>query len=584
MKFLILGGLGYIGRVLQEELRKKGHEFEIVDNDLMSLHNWDNKLDITDSNHLTKIEEMIKTSDMVVSLAAVVGDQACLEDTKQAMNINCQGIQHMVKLCNKLNKKMIHLSTCSLYGSSKEILNENSQTFPVDFYGQTKYQQERYILESSRDYCVFRLGTAYGWSPRMRFDLVVNTFTAKKFNKERITVFGGNQWRPFVHIHDISRGIIFAAEKNLEGVYNLCNENITIDDLAKKIAGDETEIELNSLQADPRDYKVDNSKILNEGFTFEWNIDKGVKGMLQHTENITDYNDPRYSNYKMAALKDKMPLKILMLGSKGMAGHMLSQYLKENTDWEIFDSDKSTLEISDDSDWRGKMIALHSEKKFDFLINCIGVLKPDAIKNPILAVKLNSLFPHELAQLCTSLRIKIVHISTDCWNDLDIYGRSKRAGELDYPEHLTIRTSIIGPELKSNGSGLFHWFMSQEGETNGFIGHYWDGVTTLELAKNILSILKNKPESNHIMDFRTKEKLNKLELVSHIKEIFNKEITVHPKETELMDKTNSNPDRVSEKTLKNQIEELKEWMLNHKDIYAQYLNLKISSNFLSKDF
>ena len=304
MKFLILGGLGYIGKVLQEELIKKGHEFEIVDNDLMNLHNWDNKLDITDYDHLSKIGEMIENSDIVVSLAAVVGDQACLTNTRQAININCQGIQHIVNVCNKFNKKLIHLSTCSLYGSSKDILNENSQTFPVDFYGQTKYQQERYVLENSKDYCVFRLGTAHGWSPRMRFDLVVNTFAAKKFNKEKITVFGGNQWRPFVHIRDIARGIIFAAEKNLKGVYNLCNENITIADLAKKIAGDEMGIELNSLQADPRDYKVDNSKILSEGFIFDWNTEKGINEMLQHIEDLSNYNDPKYSNYKMAVLKN----------------------------------------------------------------------------------------------------------------------------------------------------------------------------------------------------------------------------------------------------------------------------------------
>ena len=263
-------------------------------------------------------------------------------------------------------------------------------------------------------------------------------------------------------------------------------------------------------------------------------------------------------------------MKILILGSKGMAGHIISKYLRENTDWDITDSDRRTLEIKDDSDWKGRIKDLHSEKKFDFVINCIGVLKPDAIKNPILAIKINSLFPHELAELCTSLGIKVIHISTDCWNDLDIYGRSKRAGELDYPNHLTLRTSIIGPELKSTGSGLFHWFMFQEGEVNGFTKHYWDGVTTLELAKNIFSIIKNNPESNQIIEFRTKNKVNKFELVTYIKETFNKDIVINPKETDTVDKTNDNPDSVSEKTLKTQIEELKEWMINHRPLYNQY--------------
>ena len=302
MKFLILGGLGYIGQVLQKELRKKEYEFEIVDNDLMNLHNWDNKLNILDHRDLKRISELIESCNIVINLAAIVGDQACLVNTKLAMDTNCQGVQYIVNLCNKFNKKLIQISTCSLYGASKELLDENSPVFPVDFYGQTKYQQERYVLENSKDYCVFRLGTAYGWSPRMRFDLVVNTFTAKKFNKEKIVVFGGNQHRPFVHIRDIARAIIFSAEKNLNGVYNLCNENVTINELAKKIASNEKEIELNDLQVDPRDYKVNNNKILNEGFTFEWNIEKGVEEMLQHREDLVKYNDPKYSNYKMILL------------------------------------------------------------------------------------------------------------------------------------------------------------------------------------------------------------------------------------------------------------------------------------------
>lgn len=263
-----------------------------------------------------------------------------------------------------------------------------------------------------------------------------------------------------------------------------------------------------------------------------------------------------------------MTLRILVLGSKGMAGHITSEFLKENTNWEIISFDRGNFEVDDTKKWSDKIVELDSEKKIDHIINFIGSLKPQAVKNPILAVKINSLFPHELANLCTSLNIRVIHLSTDCWTDLDIYGRSKRAGELDYPDHVTIRMSIIGPELKSNGSGLFHWFMSQETETNGFENHYWDGVTTLELAKRIKFILES--ESNHIVDLRTREKVNKFELLNDIKEIFNKEIKINKKETEIVDKTNSNPDIGCETPLKKQIEELREWMINHKSLYGQY--------------
>ena len=574
MKFAIIGGLGYIGQVLQEELKKAGHEFEIIDNDFMNLHDWDYKLNILDTKDLIKIKGIIKDCDVVVNLAAIVGDQACLVDTKLAMETNCQGVQNIVKICNELNKKIIHTSTCSLYGFNDELLSEKSPVFPVDFYGQTKYQQERYVLENSKDYCVFRLGTAYGWSPRMRFDLVVNTFLAKAFFKEELSVFGGNQWRPFVHIRDVSRAIIFAAEKDLKEIYNLSEKNLKILDLPSMIPIKDIEVEINEMREDPRNYKVENNKILNEGFIFEWNLKKGIKEIVENMFQIKDYQEPKYSNYKIQKAINKKAKKknprVLILGAKGMAGHIANEFLKENTNWEIIPLDRINFEVEDSKDWKEKIINLNSENQIDQIINFIGVLKPQAVKNPILAVKINSLFPHELASLCTNLNIKLIHISTDCWTDLDIYGRSKRAGELNYPEHLTIRTSIIGPELKADGSGLFHWFMSQKEEANGFVNHYWDGITTLELAKRIKLILESYPELNNTLDLRTKQKVNKFELLNNIKDAFDKDIIVNKKETEVIDKTNNNPDMICKDSLKEQLKELKEWMTEHKHLYDQY--------------
>ena len=305
MRFAITGGLGYIGQVLQEELKKAGHEFTVIDNDMMGLHNWENKLNILNPEDLIEIRDIIRNSDAVVNLAAIVGDQACLEDTRLAMETNCQGIQNIVKICNEFNKKIIHASTCSLYGFNDELLSEKSQVFPVDFYGQTKYQQERYVLENSKDYCVFRLGTAYGWSPRMRFDLVVNTFLGKAFFKEKLSVFGGTQWRPFVHIRDVSRAIIFAAERDLRGVYNLANENLKISDLPKIIPLPNIIVEINDMKEDPRNYKAENTKLLNEGFKFEWNVDKGMREIIGNMGRVEDYKDSKYSNYKMQCLIHK---------------------------------------------------------------------------------------------------------------------------------------------------------------------------------------------------------------------------------------------------------------------------------------
>ncbi len=301
MKVLITGGLGYIGQVLQEELKKAGIEYEILDNDIYNLHKdipSEKRLDLLDKD---SIEDSVKNCDVVVNLAAIVGDPACLVDTRYAIEVNCVGTRNLVELTNKYNKRIIHASTCSVYGAEKENkkLIESSTPFPIDFYGQTKYQQERIVrdlIENRENYCIFRLGTAYGLSPRMRYDLVINTFAAKAANGEKLSVFGGTQYRPFVHIRDISRAIIYAIEHNLSGIYNLANENITIKDLAFLIK-DLTDVTIEIIDEieDPRNYIADNTKLMNSGFMFEWSIKKGVKDILE-SDTVKNYKDAKYSD------------------------------------------------------------------------------------------------------------------------------------------------------------------------------------------------------------------------------------------------------------------------------------------------
>jgi len=264
-----------------------------------------------------------------------------------------------------------------------------------------------------------------------------------------------------------------------------------------------------------------------------------------------------------------MALRILVIGAEGMAGHMISSYLKENSNDEIIPWGLKDFEVLDNGEWKEKIERLNALKPVDYIVNCIGILKV-ANNNPVLGIKINSLFPHELAQLCSSLRIKIIHLSTDCYNDLDVYGRSKRAGELDYPNHLTIRTSIIGPELNKNGAGLFHWFMSSKDLVYGFTEHYWDGVTTLELSKRILHIIQEQPTLGGIKELRTNNRISKFSLLELINSIFNKGIKVLPKPTPLIDKTNENPDISCNIDFKEQLKELKFWMLNHPYLYGLY--------------
>lgn len=316
MRYLLVGGEGYIGRVLQEEIITSGHEYLSIDNNLLGLAQYNTlpgmKGESVFGDTLDKISFRNtlegKEYDVLINLAAVVGDPACLVDTRFALQNNCVGTRNMVERANKEGKKIIHLSTCSLYGaencSEKNPLTETDKTFPIDFYGQTKYQQERFVVENSKNYCVFRLGTAYGQSPRMRYDLVIPTFTAKAIKEGQLTVFGGNQWRPFVHIRDVARAIIFAVDNDLKGVYNLANENVTIKQVAQKIkeAIPKTRIEINTMIEDPRNYIVSNKKILETGFKFRETIIAGIKEMMS-SPTIKEYDRVIYHNNQLAQLK-----------------------------------------------------------------------------------------------------------------------------------------------------------------------------------------------------------------------------------------------------------------------------------------
>ena len=195
--------------------------------------------------------------------------------------------------------------------------------------------------------------------------------------------------------------------------------------------------------------------------------------------------------------------KILLFGATGMAGHMAYYYLQCTGKYDLVNvvyrsqlTDDSIVVDVTDGDAVSRLVR---EVRPDFILNCIGVLIRGSREHPDNAILINAWFPHLLKKLSDEVGAKLIHISTDCvfsgkkgnysetdFRDADdVYGRSKALGEIINDKDLTIRTSIIGPELKENGEGLFHWFMHQHGCVNGFQTAIWGGVTTLELAKAI---------------------------------------------------------------------------------------------------
>lgn len=282
--------------------------------------------------------------------------------------------------------------------------------------------------------------------------------------------------------------------------------------------------------------------------------------------------------------------KILIVGSMGMAGHIIYNYVKENTDFEVIDVarghdyhiPKYELDVSNFS----LLTELLKQEKPHFVINGIGVLNNDAEDHPDKAILLNSYFPHFLARLGQEIGFKVIHISTDCVfngksggyaensekNGIGFYAQTKALGEIEYGNNLTLRTSIIGPELKKNGIGLFHWFMNQTGTIRGYTKAYWTGVTTLELAKAIVeAINQNLIGLHHLVNGN---KISKFDLISLFNGIFLKNNTIEPYDDYQVDKSLIKTNNLFHYTVpsyETMLIEMRSWMEGHKNLYSHYL-------------
>ena len=235
--------------------------------------------------------------------------------------------------------------------------------------------------------------------------------------------------------------------------------------------------------------------------------------------------------------------KVLILGSMGMIGHQVYNYLEQNTRYSLFNfahnkplNNKSVLiDLRDEKRLNEEIIRIQP----DIIINCAGVLIKAADENLENAVFLNAYLPNHLKRLGDELNSKLIQISTDCvfsgrkgqYSESDIpdgtgnYARTKALGEIDDSKHLTLRTSVIGPELKSDGHELFHWFMSQEGEINGFTSAIWSGVTSLELAKAVRWAIEENICG--IYNITNGLSINKYDLLCILKKVTGKDIIIN---------------------------------------------------------
>ena len=282
-------------------------------------------------------------------------------------------------------------------------------------------------------------------------------------------------------------------------------------------------------------------------------------------------------------------MKILVLGCNGMAGHLISLYLKEQGHEVLgFDRTRSNLveSVKGDAMDADSIKELVGINKFDSVINCIGLLNQYAENNKAGAAYLNGYFPHYLAQLTEGTSTQIIHMSTDCvfsgkrgqYTEDDVrdgesfYDRSKALGELEDDKNLTLRQSIVGPDINANGIGLLNWFMQQKSSVNGFSRVIWTGQTTLQLAKTMDAAVREKVHGlyNMVPD----DWISKCDLLRLFnKYMRNNELEIIPVDEMVSDKSLVRTRRGFDFVIpdyEQMISELAGWMREHKDLYPHY--------------
>ena len=318
-RILVIGGAGYIGSVLVRMLLEQGYYVKVMDNllygdegirDVYDKENFEFfKKDIINISHVV---EAMKDADAIVHLAAIVGDPASSIKPKETLETNYFSTKMLGEVAKYIGiSKFIFASTCSVYGFKDGICSEWSEPNPLSLYAETKLMSEKALLElKGNSFCpvILRFATAYGLSPRMRFDLVVNLLIAKSLIDKEITVFGeGKQYRPFVHIKDISRAIIKvlrAPPDVVHGeVFNVGSDeqNLSIKELAEKIKQKIPNAELKFIREkeDDRSYTVAFRKIREKlSFRPKYTIENAIEEIKEAFTKgyIKDYRDKRYYN------------------------------------------------------------------------------------------------------------------------------------------------------------------------------------------------------------------------------------------------------------------------------------------------
>lgn len=322
---LVIGGAGFIGSALVPLLLEKGYSVRVLD--LLIFGNeplgpWldDPRLEViqADFRQIDAVVQAMQDVDAVIHLGAIVGDPACALDEGLTTEINLMATRIIAEVAKGYGVRyFVFASTCAVYGASEQVLDEHSALKPNTLYARSKAASEKVLLKMADENfapVILRFGTVYGLSGRYRFDLVVNLLTAKALIDGEITIFGGNQWRSFVHVEDAARSIMHVLAAPLEAVrgqiFNVGSDeqNYTITRIGEMIHSNvpTAQIVNKGDEVDPNNFRVGFSKIRKVlGFTPKWTVQMGIEQVRDAilSGQIADYKSPQYSNIKFLTLE-----------------------------------------------------------------------------------------------------------------------------------------------------------------------------------------------------------------------------------------------------------------------------------------
>lgn len=317
-RIVVIGGAGYLGSVLTGQLLEQGFQVEVFDSLRFGegpLSGYSShpgfKLTNGDIRHIDEVSDCVKGSYGVVLLASLVGEPACDKNPQETEDINFLATKSVAETCRYHGiERFIFASTDSAYGIQEGIMYEDSPMAPISLYGQLKVQSEHEIMTLADDIfkpTILRMATIYGLSPRMRFDLVVNVLTLNAHVNEKITIHGGAQWRPLVHVADAARAYVMCLQSPLEDVggeiFNVGSneQNYQIGHIGDQIKSVFHEVDVETVPQVPdlRDYYVNFDKITNIlGYQVQYSVADGIREIYSALDSgaIKDHTDPRHYN------------------------------------------------------------------------------------------------------------------------------------------------------------------------------------------------------------------------------------------------------------------------------------------------